>query len=214
MQRLKKFLDYMQNMNAMPYMVWAQIYPKGEVPKESQQVMIDWLNKNNLGLSEQPRLGCVMLINTKTLKHLSTKEIREICPEWYKPEKRPERVKIDFTTLTCNKFDKNIKSGWLDTFGQFTELDWGDHSLFAREYIEINDLRERKRNFSQKTGLLDSKDFLIGELNFVLFDCPANNGYVKITYHTGHLTRKQDDYIAEYLIAINDKDTLAQILGE
>ena len=93
-------------------------------------------------------------------------------------------------------------------------MDWGDHSLFAREYIETNDLRERKRNFSHKTGLLDSKDFLIGELNFVLFDCPANDGYVKITYHTGYLTRKQEDDIAEYLIAINDKDTLAQILGE
>ena len=76
MQRLKKFLDYMQNTNAMPYMVWAKIYPKGEVPEESQQVMVDWLDKNNLGLSEQPRVECVMLINTKTLKHLTTLNLR------------------------------------------------------------------------------------------------------------------------------------------
>ena len=210
MQRLKKLLDYMQTTNAVPNMVWNKIYPFGEVPKDSQKVLVDWLEEHDLGIAPQERLEALMLINRTTLKFLHSDDIRAITPDWYSYEK-PKLVEVDFVTETC-KFDNEITTGWLDTSGKFVELEWGQHSKWAGEYIIEHNLLDRKREFEKKTNLMYDNDFLIGELNFVLFDCPSSDGHVIITYHNSHLTKAQEDFISDYLIRIKDNYTLKRIL--
>lgn len=212
MEKLKQFLDWFQNGNAMPYMEWYRIYPKGEVSQKDQDVFMKWLDDNNIGISPQPRIESIMLANKTTLEFLSTSDIKKIVPDWYKAEKEPKK-EINVNTLTCNRFDKNFGDmiGWLDTKGNFHETDWGEHESFAGEYVRADvNIKARYMIFKKETVSNYSRDFLVSELNWVLLDCPANNGYLSIAYNK--LTKAQKIFLEKYLYTICDFDTANKII--
>lgn len=210
MKNLQKVFDWFKRSNYMPYLQWNKFLQ--DFSEEEKTILLKWLEDNNLGISPQATMGIFLLIDKNTLQHLSSKDIMRIAPSWYNSKEEIIKKPIQTNTIICNNFDNDFGDmiGWLDNKGNFHETDWGEHESFAGEYIRSNGLREKYNEFI-KTSLSNyRRDFLVSELKWVLLDCPANNGYLCITYNK--LCKAQKKFLEKYLCAILDYDTLNKIM--
>lgn len=126
--------------------------------------------------------------------------------------KRNKTFAEQITTMKCNSFDSDHPSGWLDNNGKLHKCRWGQHSEFAGDYVQINDLWDELNEFENEYGgHLYAGDFLANK-GWVLIDCPMGDGYVKLTFKTGKLTKQQKEYLLEYLTKVDDMITARRIL--
>lgn len=243
MEKLRKLLEWLTTGNCVPYMEFYRIYDKKSLTQEDKDTFIKWLDINNIGLSPQKRIDAYMFINKDTNEFLTTKELRATklpdgssftynkdtneflttkelratkLPEginfvFKQPEKKKECSNIN--TVTCNKFDSDWPCGWLSPRGKFIETDWGEHERSAYEIICSLDKREEQRQFEKEYYSYYSRDFLVEKLNYILLDCPANTGYLSITY-PNRLSKSQRIWLENYLTKINDYDTMLKVLGD
>lgn len=217
MEKLKKLLNWLANGNYVPYMEFYKIYDKDSLTQEDKDIFIKWLDINNIGLSPQERIGSYMFINKDTNEFLRSKELQATkLPDgtsftYKQPEKKKECSNIN--TVTCNKFDSDWPCGWLSPRGKLIETDWGEHERSAYEIICSLGKREEQRQFEKEYYSYYSRDFLVEKLNYILLDCPANTGYLSITY-PNRLSKSQRIWLENYLTKINDYDTMLKLLGD
>lgn len=217
MEKLEKLLEWLATINCVPYIEFYRIYDKDSLTQEDKDVFIKWLDINNIGLSPQERLDAYMFINRDTKEFLATEELQATkLPDginfvYKQPEKKKECSNIN--TVTCNKFDKDWPCGWLSPRGKLIETDWGEHERSAYEIICSLGKREEQRQFEKEYYSYYSRDFLVEKLNYILLDCPANTGYLSITY-PNRLSKSQRIWLENYLTKINDYDTMLKLLGD
>lgn len=217
MEKLRKLLEWLATGNYVPYIKFYKIYDKGSLTQEDKDTFVKWLDINNISLSPQERIGAYMFINKDTNEFLTTKELRatKLPDDSSFTYKQPEKKKkcSNINTVTCNKFDKDWPCGWLSPRGKFIETDWGEHENSAYEIICSLDKREEQRQFEKEYYSYYSRDFLVEKLNYILLDCPANTGYLSITY-PNRLSKSQKIWLENYLTKINDYDTMMKLLGD
>lgn len=207
---IEKFLKAFDNGNFIPNMVWSKII--NNITEEEKQEFIKWLDKNDLGLSPQERIGSIMLIKKSTLEFLSTEDIEALRTSnrvISNPVIKKECENIN--TITCNKFDYDQPCGWLNPQGVLIECDWGDHEGKAYEIVCDLDKREELKQFEKEYYSYYSRDFLVEILGYILLDCPAHDGHLSITFPT-RTSKAQRIYLENYLTKIKDYDTLENFI--
>ena len=209
MDRLKQVFNILQHSNFIPLVEWCKIYPKDNVPIESQNVFVNWLNTNNLNVLQDSIRGILYFENKENKQNLKIEDFKNTFPEWYTYNK-PFKRSLHIISKTCVKFDPDCLSGWLSPTGKFFECEWGEHESYAGKIVHKNDLVDKYKTFKKETNSYLRKDFIINNCNYVLFDNPSNNGYVTISY--SKLNKTQKDFIVDYLIKIGDNYTLNKIL--
>ena len=209
MDKLKQIFDILQHSNFISLIEWLQIYPSGKTSIESQNVFTDWLNGNNLNVLRDSISGILYFENKENKQVLKIEDLKNTFPDWYTCSK-PFKRDLHITSKMCVKFDPDSLSGWLSPTGKFFECEWGEHESYAGKIVHKNDFVDKYKIFKKETNSYLSKDFIINDCNYVLFDNPSNSGYVTISY--SKLTAPQKDFITDYLIKIGDDYTLNKIL--
>lgn len=209
MDRLKQVFNILQHSNFISLIEWHKIYPSDNVPVESQNVFVNWLNTNNLNILQDNISGILYFENKENKQVLKIEDFKNTFPDWYTYSK-PFKRDLHITSNMCVKFDPDSLSGWLSPAGNFFECEWGEHESYAGKIVRKNNFEDRYKAFKKETTAYSSKDFIINDCNYVLFDNPSNNGYITISY--SKLTAPQKDFITDYLIKIGDNFTLNKIL--
>lgn len=209
MDRLKQVFNILQHRNFISLIEWHKIYLNNNVPIESQNVFLNWLNTNNFNVIQDCVRGILYFENKKNKQVLKIEDFKNTFPDWYTYNKPFKRC-LHIISKTCVKLDPECLSGWLSPTGKFFECEWGEHESYAGKIVHKNDLVDKYKTFKKETNSYLRKDFIINDCNYVLFDNPSNNGYVTISY--SKLTAPQKDFITDYLIKIGDNYTLDKIL--
>ena len=67
-----------------------------------------------------------------------------------------------------------IISGWLDTRGNFYEIEWGCHTTLAYDLVRKNNWIDDSRKYDCM------RDYLIKEKKFILLDNPTGNNKTQV----------------------------------
>ena len=84
--------------------------------------------------------------------------------------------------------------GFIDTKGKYIPVDWCEHSDYAHLYIKENDLWDRQ----MKSGHLDSTDFLVYGLGWILIDNPQQG--MGIINTPLRINNKQKETLYDYYV--------------
>ena len=217
--RLLELFMYLQNSNFIDETTFlCQIY-NDKATDEDKKVLVDWITENNI---ETLSGRGMRVFHNKHLKQLValTKEekdylfkSKDTCSHikelLYKDKRLENKNKVDYsyTTYKVEKFDDDYISGWLKPDGDVIGCSWGSHEECAADIIRENDLQIEKAMFKTEYDLQYDKDFLIFKKNYVLLDCPSNDGHLHITFFK-RLTKEQKNMLYDYFLAKEDSKSV------
>jgi len=207
-KKLLQLFAILSRQNFVSTFEFHQVIYNNEATQEDKDAFIAWTNDNNLKIISGRDL---YIFATDEKDMLSTEELKEMMYDVVIEKEEPQKIFYEeLKHIRCTKFDSDYPCGWLNQNGDLTECDWGDHELIAGEYIRENGMSEEQDKFEKEYGTVYSNDFLV-YAGWVLFDCPSGNCQPVITFRKGKLTKKQKDYIMDYLLKMGDSDGIEQI---
>lgn len=210
MEKLFKVFDCLNNSNFLTPVHIQKIYGDNASEEEKQE-FIRWCEDNNIGLCPQTNRGIYLFVDKSTQEILNSEQLKKLFPKEYKSKKVVIKSFENVNTITCNYKDADYPSGWLAPSGKFIESDWGEHEDTAFKIIEDKNLKDELKTFKKEYNSLYARDYLVEKLNYILLDCPSNSLCVSITY-PNRITKAQRVWLENYLIKIQDMETLNRIL--
>lgn len=209
-KKLFQVFDYLYNGNFLTQTHMQKIYGDN-VTEEEKQEFVQWCEANNIGLCPQPSRGIFLFADKTTGEILDYMQLRKLFPSEYKPKNTVFKSFENINTITCNYKDVDYPSGWLTPSGKLIESDWGEHEDTAFKIVENKNLKDELKTFKKEYNSIYARDYLVEKLNYILLDCPSNSLCLSIT-HPNRITKAQRIWLENYLIKIQDMETLNRIL--
>lgn len=116
---------------------------------------------------------------------------------------------LDYHIIHCYKKAEHTL-GFLEPNGKFHAVCWGKHEKWAGEYIAEHDLRDEQEEFELTNYSALSRDFLVCKKNFIILNCPCDDGELYIIYHK--ISKKQKNFLIDYLLKIEDQGSIEKVM--
>jgi hypothetical protein len=208
-EKLLKLFRILNKQNFVSTFEFHSLIYNSETTEEDKVAFKAWITDNKLNIIDGRSRG-LYCFSTENNPMLSVEDLQKTMyvPEDETLEEEPIKILFDeLEHIRCTKFDSNYPSGWLNPKGELIECDWGEHESFASDFIRNNKMLDEQDVFEKAYGNHYCGDFLVYK-GWVLFDCPSGNCQAVITFKKGKLTKKQKDYIIDYVLKIEDSVNL------
>lgn len=116
----------------------------------------------------------------------------------------------DYKIIHVYKQSSKHPIGWLDPYGRFHRVTWGKHEKWAGEYVAEKNLRDEQEEFELEHYSCLYRDFLVCKKNWIILNCPCDDGELYIIYRK--MTKKQKDYLIDYLLKLKDTASINKIM--